>query len=81
MKSYSKTHLPDSITYNGEVYTFNGAISGAMAASGTNPADVIKSLKSTGKKGILVKVLSRRLRGMTDLHGKLYTPSEFIFTN
>lgn len=32
-----------------------------------------------GKKCIQVNVLQRNLKGRTDLQGRLYTPSEFIF--
>ena len=81
MKTYNKTFLPDSITYNGEVFKLNSMISGGMNASRTNPKQVIEALKSTGKRGILVNVMSKNLKGKTDLHGKPYQPSKFIFTN
>lgn len=79
MKVFKKTHLPDSITYNGEEYKLAPTISGAMRKSNTNPQKVINAVKSTGEKAVLVKVLSNKLKGKTDLHGKPYKPSEFIF--
>jgi len=81
MKTFKKSFLPDSIKYNNENYTLNSTISGGMNVSSTSPKKVIEALKTTGKKGILVEVLSNNLKGKTDLHGKLYQPSKFIFTN
>lgn len=81
MKTYNKTFLPETITYNNEVYKLNSTISGGMNASRTAPKKVIEALKSTGKRGILVNVLSKNLKGKTDLRGNYYKPSQFIFTN
>ena len=81
MKTFKKSYLPDFINYNGEKYTFNATITGATNTSNTTPKKVIEALKTTGKKGVLVEVLSNRLKGVTDLHGKQYKPSQFIFTN
>lgn len=81
MKTFKKTFAPDSINYNGDTYTINIEISASMNVSRTNPQKVIDALKTTGKKGVLVEVLSTRLKGVTDLHGNLYKPSKFIYTN
>jgi orotate phosphoribosyltransferase-like protein len=81
MKTFKKTSLPKSIKYNGETYTYNATISGSMMASGTNPKKVIEAVKSTGKKAVLVEVLSSRLKKVIDLHGKQYEPTKWIYTN
>lgn len=81
MKTFNRTHLPESIKYNGELYTHNATISAGMTASGTDPKKVIEAVKSTGKKAVLVLVLSRRLKGVRDLRGDLYKPTKHIFTN
>ena len=36
-------------------------------------------LKKEGYRTIMVHVLSKKLRGVEDLHGKLYKPSRWIF--
>ncbi|MFT6125865.1 MAG: hypothetical protein ACJAVA_000307 [Flavobacteriaceae bacterium] len=81
MKTYKKTSLPENIQYKGDNYKINTTISGSMKMSNTTPKKVIEALKTTGKKGILVEVLSSRLKGVTDLHGNQYKPSQFIYTN
>ena len=81
MKTFKKSYLPESVTYNGEIYFLNSSISGSMSASGTNPKKVIEAVKSTGKKAVLVEVLQNSLKGKTDLHGQPYKASQFIFTN
>lgn len=81
MKTFKKTSLPESINYNGEVYKNNVTISSGMNLSNTNPKKVLDALKSTGKKGILVEVLSTNLKNKTDLYGKKYEPTKWIFTN
>ena len=80
MKTFKRTSLPEEIKYNGERYTHNATISGAMTASNTSPQKTIEAVKSTCKKAVLVEVLSRNLRRRTDLHGQPYKPSQFIFT-
>ena len=81
MKTFKRTYIPESIKYNGETYTMNATISGAMSANNTRPVTVLEALKSTGKKGVLVEVLSLSLKGKTDLHGQEYKPTKWIFTN
>lgn len=80
MKTYKKTFAPEEIKYNGDTYTLNAEISGSMKASQTSAKKAIEALKTTGKKGVLVQVMSARLKGVRDLHGNLYKPSEFIYT-
>lgn len=81
MKVFKRTSLPEVINYNNAEYKLNSAISSSMIQSGTNPEKVLEALRSTGKKGILVEVLSTNLKNRTDLRGQLYKPSKFIFTN
>lgn len=69
MKTFFRTSLPDSIKYNGKVYKYDIHLNPVQRKSQTYP-----------KGTVLVKVLSRNLRVRTDLHGKPYQPSEFIFS-
>ena len=39
------------------------------------------TLRKEGRKAVLVNVMSKNLRGKTDLHGKPYQPTKWIFTN
>ena len=80
MKQYNRTYLPDEILYNGETYKVNPAISGAMHSNNTPLKTIDTTLRKEGKKAICVNVLSKNLRGRTDLHGKPYQPSKWIFT-
>ena len=81
MKIFKKTFVPDQISYNGEIYTVNIQISSGMQRSRTKPETVLKTLKTTGKKGILVEVLSKNLKGKKDIYGNFYAPTKWIFTN
>lgn len=40
---------------------------------------LIAKLKQDGYEVRKIKVLSKKLRGVTDLHGKLYQPHEWLF--
>lgn len=81
MKTYNKSSLPEAIFYNGDTYTVNISISAAMTLNYTPIKTIAATLKKEGRKGILVNVMSKALRGKTDLHGKPYTPNQFIYTN
>lgn len=72
MKTFNRCNMPDSITYNKRKYTFLGA---ALARRKTTLA----FCEEKGYKLIQVDVLSKNLRGVTDLHGQLYKPSQFFF--
>lgn len=80
MKTYNKTYLPDSITYNGVLYFNNPAISTAMELNNTRLSFIVAELKKQGRKAVLVNVLSNSLKGRTDLHGQPYKPTRHIFT-
>ena len=79
MKQYSKTHLPDCIIYKGETYKVNIEISGAMRDNNTPINTIAATLRKEGRKAVLVNVLSKNLKGKTDLHGKPYQPTEWLF--
>jgi len=81
MKQYNKNHLPQGIVYNGETYIVNAPISSAMNANNTPVNTIAATLKKEGRKAILVNVLSSNLKGRTNLHGKPYQPTKWIFTN
>jgi len=80
MKIFNFSSLPDTVNYNGSTYRVNMGITTGMKNSGTPPDRIQTQLKLQGNHGILIKVLSRNLKGKTDLHGKLYQPSQWIFT-
>jgi len=80
MKQFTRTYLPEEIKYNGNTYKCNAAISGSMNANYTSPNAIALTLKKEGRKAVLVNVLSRNLKGKTDLHGRPYQPTKHIFT-
>ena len=80
MKTFNKTYLPEVIEYAGATYKVNGAISGAMKENNTSLSTIAITLKKEGRKAVLVRVLSKSLRGKTDLHGKPYQPTKWIYT-
>lgn len=80
MQIFNKYHLPETVIYKGETYYNNTDIKHAKELNKTSMQTILQTLKKEGRKMILVKVLSRNLRGKTDLHGKPYQPTEWIFT-
>jgi hypothetical protein len=81
MKIYNKTYLPDTIKYNGLELTLNASISGAMNSNNTPPRVIIDTLKKENRIGVLVLVLHKNLRGKKDLHGNIYQPTKWIYSN
>lgn len=71
MKQYNKTHCPDSIEYNGEIYKMD------IAAT----HEYREGVKLASSYHIRVNVLSKNLKGRTDLHGNLYKANIFIYSN
>lgn len=71
MKTITRANLPEQVKYNNKVYQFNAELSGKYSL---NKSTVLPD------NAIKVAVLSRRLKGKTDLHGKSYKPCMFIFT-
>lgn len=80
MKTFNKTSLVERINYNGLTYTPNAHISATFAANRRSLPNILKDLNKGGRKAILVQVLSRNLRGKTDIHGNLYQPTSWIYT-
>ena len=81
MKTINRTYMPDAIYYMGKELKFNTFISGAMSVNRTNPKTIINTLKKEGRVGVLVNVLSRNLRGKTDLYNQPYKPQQYIYSN
>lgn len=81
MKIFRKTSLPVEIIYNGEKYVLDMMISKLMDLSRSNPKVIIERLKRQGKRAILVEVLNNRLKGKTDIYGKPYESTKWIFIN
>jgi len=80
MKQYNKTYLPNEITYNGNAYKTNARITSSMIANNTSVRVISETLKKEGRKMLVVNVLSKNLKGKTDLYGKPYQPNKHIFT-
>lgn len=80
MKTYSKTYLPEFINYNGNRYERNSELSASFESVFYSLPKLLEALKRGGQKAVIVKVLSRNLKGKKDLHGKPYAPSLWIFT-
>ena len=80
MKTFSRQFLPETIEIGADVYKVNIELSHGMRMNNTPKKAISATLKKDGRRAILVKVLSRNLRGKTDLHGKPYQPSEWIYT-
>ena len=69
-----KTSLPEKIVLpTGEVLT---PYIGHLKIN-----EVVSICKELGKKYRKIEVLSTRLRGVRDLHGSIYKPTKWIFTN
>lgn len=71
MKSYNKTHCPDTILYMGAYYKLN--------IEATHQYN--KGVKLSGLYHVKVNVLSKSLKGKTDLYGNHYKPNIFIYSN
>jgi len=80
MKTFNKSYLPESISYNGKEYFNDANLSGCLNSKVLSFSEVKTMLKSKCVSGILVKVLSNNLKRKVDLYGQSYKPSEWIFT-
>lgn len=72
MKIFKRAHLPSKIKYNGTIYKLDAEKSVNYSLNKVLPANT---------KFVMVQVLQPILRGRTDLHGKLYKPTIWIFCN
>ena len=73
MQTYNKTFLPDSIINGVIEYKPNANLTARMQQGEQIPKDELKNC-------IQVNVLSNNLKGKTDLHGRPYKPTKWIFT-
>lgn len=71
MKKYKKDHLPVQITVNETAFVLDI----------TNTQRHKFGVKLSGKHHIEVSCLSKNLRGRTDLHGNLYQPTIWIYSD
>jgi len=76
MQTFNKTYLPDSVTYNGNVYTLEQACANEHSSS----LDAM-DLMCKDKKVIRVNVLSKNLKGKTDLFNQPYKGTNWLFTH
>lgn len=81
MKTFNKSSLVERISYNGHTYTPNAHISATYSANRRSLPNILKDLNKGGRKAILVQVLGRNLRGKTDICGKPYQPTLWIYTS
>lgn len=80
MKTFNRTTLVDKINYNGRVYTPNAPLSATFSANRRSLPNILDALNKGGQKAVLVQVLSKNLKGKTDLYGKPYQPTLWIYT-
>lgn len=82
MKTFNKSFLPEKIMYNGKIFVCNYSVSADINIQNKSVLSIEnEAIAITGHKNIiLVNVLSKNLRGKTDLHGNNYKPSRWIFT-
>lgn len=66
MKTYS--HLPEKLTFRGTDFKMNPEFS------------AIKRPPQDGQRYRIIYVISRNLKGKTDLFGKPYQPTKWIYT-
>jgi hypothetical protein len=78
MKTFNRTSLPMTIKYNKRIYTRNDTES-SLLMQGISLNSYINCMKLAGRKVILCNVLSRNLKGKTDLHGQPYKPTQWVF--
>lgn len=70
MKTFKKSHIPETIEYNGNTYVLNVKLS----------HDFENNVQFVKKDCIKLICENKRLRGKTDLHGQLYKPTIWIFS-
>jgi hypothetical protein len=76
MKTFNRTSLPEYVTYNGMCYKCDFKASGAICGKKVFDLELL-GLKY--KKVVAVNVLSKNLKGKTDLYGQPYRPTTWIF--
>lgn len=71
MKKFNRTNLPEQIKYNNAIYKPD--------YNGSDVKQRIKQYNTENKKFVIVNVLSKNLKGKTDLRGNNYKPTVWIF--
>lgn len=79
MKVIKKTYCPDEVKLPDGTTLKMYATASALA--NMNARHRAAELQAQGITVCIVEVLSRQLKGKTDLHGNFYTPSIFIYTD
>ena len=69
MKTFKKTFLPEEVSYNNKTYLRNAKKTVDLLLNKVNP----------GGDCVVVEVLSRNLKGKTDLRGNCYKPTKHVF--
>lgn len=80
MKIYRKTYLPETIIYRDTLLVPNAALSSDMNLKNMSAEAIKRKMETFPLKWVLVEVLANNLNGRTDLHGQLYKPMKWIFT-
>lgn len=70
MKTFVRANMPDEIKYNNKIYKASASLSVIYE---------IKSRALINKDVIRVEVLPSRLKNKTDLFGRYYRPSVWIY--
>ena len=79
MKTFNRNNLPEFIKYNKRVYRVNSNPVANKCLTIVSD-DIVKTLElMLNKHIVIVNVLSKHLKGRTDLHDKLYEPTHWIF--
>lgn len=78
MKTINRASLPQSIKHDGREY-FLEHIPFDIRISTSQLFDYLQKFKQQGRSIVKCMVLSRRLKGARDLHGKKYKPNDHYF--
>lgn len=78
MKTFNRTSLPEIIKYNNLEYKVN-ADESALLMQGISLSNYVKTMQLAGFSVVICNVLSRNLKGKTDLHKNPYKPTQWVF--
>jgi len=71
--------LPETIRQNGKTYKIDVSLISTFATA-RDINEIKLRLRKEQRAFLTVHVLAKNLRGKTDLHGQLYKPSTWLFT-
>jgi len=82
MKTFNRTSLPESIKYNGLVYSNDLTLANLCKSNNGKIIETYVEINSfiEHKNAVIVKVLPRNLKGKTDLYNQPYQPTEWIYS-